>query len=90
MFTYFGVFTPLSVGRSVAMEVLRSYDAPPFRHPVPSIQASPPARSINRESAALDRNRRFKDHPERGDIPKLKQVPEQRAGISDKEINSGS
>ena len=90
MFTYFGVFAPLSVGRSVAMEVLRSYDAPPFREPVPSIQPSQPARSINQKSAALARKRRAKDHQSGGEIPRLHQVPEQRAGISDKEINSGS
>ena len=90
MFTYFGVFAPLSVGRSVAMEVLRSYDAPPFRQPVPSIQPSPPAQSISQKSAAFARKRRPKDHQSRGDMPRLSQEPEQRGGLSDKEINSGS
>jgi hypothetical protein len=90
MFTYFGIFAPLSVGRSVAMEVLRSYDAPPFRQPVPSIQPSPPAQSINQKSAVFARKRRAKDHQSGGDMFRINQVPEQRAGISDKEINGGS
>jgi hypothetical protein len=90
MFTYFGVFAPLSIGRSVAMEVLRSYDAAPFRRPVPSIQPSPPAQSINQKSAALARKRRPQDHQSENDMLRLNQVAEQKAGSCDKEINSGS
>jgi hypothetical protein len=90
MLTYFGVFTPLSIGRSVAMEALRSYDAPAARQPVRSIQPSRPARSITQKLAAFARKRRRKDHQSEGDMYRLNQVSEQRVGISDKEINSGS
>jgi len=91
MFTYFGVFTPLSVGRSVAMDVLRSYDTAAAHQPARSIQPSQPAQSIGQKLAASARKRRPKDHQSEGDIRALDEVPKERPpGISDKKINSGS
>jgi hypothetical protein len=91
MFIYFGVFAPLSVGRSVAMDVLRSYDAPATSQSVRSIQPSQPAQSIGQKLAASARKGRPKDHQSEGDIRALDEVPKREApGISDKKINSGS
>ena len=91
MFTYFGFFAPLSVGQSVAMDVLRSYDAPATSQSVRSIQPSQPAQSIGQKLAASARKRHPKYHQSEGDIRALDEVPKREArGISDKKINSGS
>jgi hypothetical protein len=82
MLTYFGIFTPLNVGRSVGMDVLRSYDAPAAHEPVSSIQPRRTTRSIGQTSAACAGKRPRKDHQSHGDMHKLNQVPEQRSAFN--------
>ena len=68
MLTYFGVFTPLSVGRAVAMDVLRLHDASADRKPVTSIQPRRTEQSADQKLAALGQNRRRTDHQRDGDL----------------------
>ena len=90
MLTYFGVFTPLNVGRSIAMDVLRSQEVLSDSEPTDHSPSGLANQSVGQEWVASARKRRHRGHECKSDINESNHQPEKRSDIDNPKINSRS